>query len=1128
MVAHIFDDQTAMRAKYAKFYDVNHVKVKTIMYETRDGQSITDSPYAIFKFLMSQPGYEEYHHYWSIEADDEKIKNNIMEYKECKNVHFVIRNSKDYLKWLTQAEVVITNATFQSYYLKQVGQTYINTWHGTPLKHMGFDIPGNLSHSQNVLRNFLMTDYIISPNRHTTEIFKKSYKMDRIYTGHILESGYPRIDLTLNSTTSYVVEKLLRYGISVEERKKTLIYMPTWTGESIGAPQNDIQQIVEEINYLREFIGEEYNVLVKVHPFVYKFVCDNEELQDVLIPTYLDANEILSIADILITDYSSVFFDFLVTQKPIIFYSWNKEIYEEDRGTYIPIEELPGPTAENIKEVIKFLKHSKEVLSDYQERYSKMRLEIAKYDDGKATERYVSRILKKEEQDKMTEVILYKPLKKLLIYPGAMRNNGITSSLINLTNNIDYNKYDVTLFMQTTKNWNTDILNNLNKINPNVRFLFKPGKPLFTLIEAYQDMFLHNNPGGIMTRLVSPKKLYSRETKRLLSLVEYDVAIDFSGYSFYWGKYIVASESKKKIVFQHNDLWEDSQKEVNGERVHSKNLKGLFYLYKMFDDLISVSKATMKINRYKLRKYADSKQFKYSVNTINPTDILDAANDIKETSSNIKGWSLLKNKYLASIKTTHPIALFEKFEDVFLDTPYKKSFSLNDEIRVVAELAFNQQYFSKIIVDNIYRGWIPKKHLKRMPDKVISEVACDSIGRIIWPGNHVVWDMPYNISRDAQKITTASSLKGIYVHVKQEVITTRAKYYQIAHADQVIGWIDTRAIAIKASETQYWRRKYYYGKKKQVNRALHYKLNKNTLNYKKVNHYGILNMLESDNIWKKPYGLYDNELSDADKRVYNNTVVKVVQEATTKKATYGLCESSGETIGWIDIRKITLGVTPIQQNGVNYLVKPTGKVNTFSATHEKTKVSHSLVSNSLKDIDGKSISPIDSERINFITMGRLSPEKNHKELFLAFSIIYKTINKNIRLYVLGSGTLEQELRKMIKELNLEDCIILLGQKENPFVIMKQCDYFILPSLYEGQPMVLLEALTLGIPIIASDIPANRYVLKDGELGNLILGTSSEAIVAAVQNLIVNPIKAPIFDYERYNKQAIEEFYSFVQ
>lgn len=253
-----------------------------------------------------------------------------------------------------------------------------------------------------------------------------------------------------------------------------------------------------------------------------------------------------------------------------------------------------------------------------------------------------------------------------------------------------------------------------------------------------------------------------------------------------------------------------------------------------------------------------------------------------------------------------------------------------------------------------------------------------------------------------------------------------------------------------------------------------------------------------------------------------------MQEATTKKATYGLCESSGETIGWIDIRKITLGVTPIQQNGVNYLVKPTGKVNTFSATHEKTKVSHSLVSNSLKDIDGKSISPIDSERINFITMGRLSPEKNHKELFSAFSIIYKTINKNIRLYVLGSGTLEQELRKMIKELNLEDCIILLGQKENPFVIMKQCDYFILPSLYEGQPMVLLEALTLGIPIIASDIPANRYVLKDGELGNLILGTSSEAIVAAVQNLIVNPIKAPIFDYERYNKQAIEEFYSFVQ
>ena len=106
------------------------------------------------------------------------------------------RNSKQYLKWLATSKYLINNSTFQSFFIPKNDQIYINTWHGTPLKRMGFDIPGNPAHSQNVVRNFLSADYLLSPNDHTTKILLDSYKLNGLYNGEIIQEGYPRIDLT--------------------------------------------------------------------------------------------------------------------------------------------------------------------------------------------------------------------------------------------------------------------------------------------------------------------------------------------------------------------------------------------------------------------------------------------------------------------------------------------------------------------------------------------------------------------------------------------------------------------------------------------------------------------------------------------------------------------------------------------------------------------------------------------------------------------------------------------------------------------------------------------------------------------------------------------------------------------
>ncbi len=172
-----------------------------------------------------------------------------------------------------------------------------------------------------------------------------------------------------------------------------------------------------------------------------------------------------------------------------------------------------------------------------------------------------------------------------------------------------------------------------------------------------------------------------------------------------------------------------------------------------------------------------------------------------------------------------------------------------------------------------------------------------------------------------------------------------------------------------------------------------------------------------------------------------------------------------------------------------------------------------------KRISGPTIS---SDSINLVNMGRLSPEKNQINLIKAIKQIIKD-QKNVRLYILGEGPLKLEMKQLIKKLELEEHVFLLGHQEDPFSIMKQCDLFVFPSIYEGQPMVLLEALTLKLPVLATNIPANVSVL--GEYSTTYIeGFSAEDIAQAIQREIPMIEQIIKFDPNDYNTKAITNFY----
>ena len=129
----------------------------------------------------------------------------------------------------------------------------------------------------------------------------------------------------------------------------------------------------------------------------------------------------------------------------------------------------------------------------------------------------------------------------------------------------------------------------------------------------------------------------------------------------------------------------------------------------------------------------------------------------------------------------------------------------------------------------------------------------------------------------------------------------------------------------------------------------------------------------------------------------------------------------------------------------------------------------------------------DNKEIILLHVGRFSKQKNHEALIKSFKIINEKY-KNSKLWLIGEGELENSIKKMVNELNIEKSVFFLGRQSNVYDFLNKADIFLLPSIYEGMPMVLIEAMATGLPIIASNVGGIPDMIKNNESGLLINGT----------------------------------------
>lgn len=605
----------------------------SVFYESFSGNGMLDNPEAIFRALLAADDLPGLTHVWAL-SDLDQYRAAVEEFAGDSRVSFVRYGSASYYRALATSQYLVNNATFPPDFSKRAGQVYLNTWHGTPLKRMGYDIEDGALGTANILRNFVQADYLLSANPFMSEqMYETAYKLRGIYRGTVVEEGYPRIDRQFldDAARADVRARLVAAGIPLGDRK-VVLYAPTWKGTTFGRPTDDLDELLDHIHRIEEQIDtSRYAVLLKTHQSVHALAAHRPELKRLLVPNEIPTNLVLGASDLLVSDYSSIFFDFLQTGRPIVFFTPDLADYAGTRGLYFEPEEWPGPVWESAREVgeqiARIAADGDRVPEEARERYAAMQSRFTPYEDGHAAERVVDIVFRGARDGYRLRTGLDEDgRQKILLYLGGMRPNGITTSALNLLNNIDHDVYDVSALFSQSRSAAT--IAKQKQIHPAVRQFPRVGGMNGAKL-LHLARHLHFRRGRIAEHADIPaqNQLWDDEWYRCFGDTRFDYVVDFSGYGPFWAALLLHSPDAQRAIWLHNDLASDAHREVNGEKKMLHSLTQIFTLYGQYDHLVSVSPTLSEINREALAEYAAPAKFLSALNTVDAEHILDFARD---------------------------------------------------------------------------------------------------------------------------------------------------------------------------------------------------------------------------------------------------------------------------------------------------------------------------------------------------------------------------------------------------------------------------------------------------------------------------------------------------------------------
>ncbi len=296
---------------------------------------------------------------------------------------------------LARSAYIVSNDDMPRGFSIRPGQFYLQTWHGTPLKRVGFDVAkmqsfGGREYMQLLAHDVACWDLLLSPSPASTPILQRAFR----FSGEILESGYPRNDILAGADAPAIAARA-RERLGIPAGKRVVMYAPTWRDNQFYASGRYRFDLQLDLDRAWRELGDDYVILLRGHHQTADDAPAGARPGFVVnVTSYPDVAELFLASDALITDYSSMMCDFAVTGRPMLFFTYDLADYRDSvRGLYIDLErEAPGPLLATSDEVIDAIGRLGAVSAQYRDSYATFVAKFCPLDDGKAAARVCDRV----------------------------------------------------------------------------------------------------------------------------------------------------------------------------------------------------------------------------------------------------------------------------------------------------------------------------------------------------------------------------------------------------------------------------------------------------------------------------------------------------------------------------------------------------------------------------------------------------------------------------------------------------------------------------------------------------------------------------------------------------------------
>ncbi|GAA3755528.1 CDP-glycerol glycerophosphotransferase [Spinactinospora alkalitolerans] len=356
-----------------------------ILFDSYTGRQFSDSPHGVYAELRSRGGrWADYPMSWLVRDGQVNLPEDLTR---------VRHNGREFYESLARSRYLVTNSRQPAWFARRPGQVVVQTWHGSMLKRIGFDIENIRGKSRDyhdkLAWETAQWDYLVSPSPWATPILRRAFRFD----GEILETGYPRNDIFFAPERDAIAERTRR-RLGLPADKKVVLYAPTWRDDKYYTRGKHKLDLHLDLQRMYDKLGDDHVLLVRRHPRVVDSVpiVGRDFVYDVSL--YPEVMELFLITDVLVTDYSSMMFDFANTGRPMLFFTYDIDSYRDNlRGFYLDFEETaPGPLLLHSDDVIASISDIGEVADRYGAKYRAFTEQFCPLDDGHAAARVVDRV----------------------------------------------------------------------------------------------------------------------------------------------------------------------------------------------------------------------------------------------------------------------------------------------------------------------------------------------------------------------------------------------------------------------------------------------------------------------------------------------------------------------------------------------------------------------------------------------------------------------------------------------------------------------------------------------------------------------------------------------------------------